>query len=50
MCETRSIAIYVKDAGYLDAIKKKLKLNGKAPALELIIKTIKRLKLENELR
>lgn len=49
MCK-RSIAIYDKDADYLDKLADRMKLRSKAAVLELIIKKIKFMKVESELR
>ena len=49
MCK-RQVEIYSKDADYLGRIKDKLKLRSRAAVLELIIKKIKYLKVEGELR
>lgn len=45
-----TISIYEKDADYLNKIKHKFRLVSKAAAVEMIIKKIKFLKVEEELR
>jgi len=50
MCITRSMAGFEKDVDFLDKVVAKKKLRGKAVALEMVVKMIKRLKLEGELR
>ena len=49
MCK-RSIAIFERDADYLDKLVLKMRLKSKAAALELLIKKIKFMKVEGELR
>jgi hypothetical protein len=49
MCQTIIIA-YEKDSEFLAKVKKKLRLSGKAAALELIIKAFKKHLSVEELR
>jgi len=49
MCK-RQVEIYERDAEYLDKIKEKFRLSSKAAAIEMIIKKIKFMKVEGELR
>ena len=49
MCQS-TVKIYDKDLDFLDKIKKKYGLRSKAITIKLIIKKIKHMKVEGELR